>query len=67
VGACSRLSRSSGGYAYQLVLFQIALGTLHIYVLLGRKLRADLIIRSGTGFEVLTAPKVEGSFQIPAN
>ena len=51
MGACSRLSRSSAGYAYQLVLFQIAFGTLHIDVPLGCKLRADLIIRSGTGFE----------------
>jgi hypothetical protein len=32
-----------------------------------RKLGADLIIRTGTGFEVLTVPKVKNSFRIPTN
>jgi hypothetical protein len=62
-----RLSHLDGGDAYQLVLFQVTLGALHIDLLLGRKLRADLIIRSGTGLEVLATPKVKSSFQIPAD
>ncbi len=40
------------------MLFQFSLAALHIDVLLGRKLRADSIVRSGTTFEVLAAPKV---------
>jgi len=49
------------------VFFQVALGALHIDVLLGRKLRADLIIDGGTSLEVLTALVVKSSFQILAN
>jgi hypothetical protein len=49
------------------VFFQVALGALHIDVLLGRKLRADLIIGSGTGLKVLAALVVKSSFQILPN
>jgi len=46
-----------------MVLCQVALGALHLDVLVGRKLRADPIIRSGTGIDVLAAPRFKGSFQ----
>jgi len=49
------------------VFFQVALGALDIDVLLGHKLRADLIIGSGTGLEVLAALLVKSSFQILAD
>jgi hypothetical protein len=57
----------AGADAYQLVLFQVALGALHIDVLVGGKLRSDPIICSGTGFDVLAAPKFKSSFQIFAD
>jgi hypothetical protein len=56
-----------GGDAYQLVLFQVALRALHIDVFIGRKLRADPIIRSGKGLDVLATPKLKSSFQILAD
>jgi len=66
-GPWPRLSRLSGEDAYQQVLFQVALGALHIDVLVGRKLRTDPIICSRTGFEVLAAPEFKSSFQIFAD
>jgi hypothetical protein len=49
------------------VLFQVALGALHIDVLVGSKFGADLIIRSRTGIEVLAASGFKSSFQIFAD
>lgn len=66
-GPGSRRFRLSDGDAYQLVLFQVALGALHIDVLVGRKLRTDPIKCRGTGFEVLAAPGFKSSFQIFAD
>lgn len=66
-GPWSRLSCLSGEDAYQQVLFQVALGALHIDVLVGRKFRTDPIICRGTGFEVLAAPEFKSSFQIVAD
>ena len=63
----SKLSYFSGGDAYQPVLFQVALGALHIDVLVGRKLGADPIIRSGKGLDVHATPGFKNSFQIFAD
>jgi hypothetical protein len=49
------------------VFFQVTFGALHIDVLLGRKLRAHLMIRSGTGLEILATPEIKRSFQILAD
>jgi hypothetical protein len=49
------------------VLFQVALGALHIDVLVGRKLGADPIIRSGKGLDVHATPGFKNSFQIFAD
>jgi hypothetical protein len=49
------------------VLFQITLGTLHIDILVGRKLRADPIVRSGTGVGVVTTPEFKNLLQIVAD
>jgi len=61
------LGPDAGGDADQLVLFQVALGALHIDILVGRKLRADPIIRSGTGLKVMATPRFQSSFQILAD
>lgn len=42
------------GDAYKPVLFQVALGALHLDILEGRKPRADPITRRGASFGVLT-------------
>ena len=55
--------RLSGKTAYHLVLFQVVPGGLHIDVFTGRKLRADPIIRCGTGFDVLAGPRFKSLFQ----
>jgi hypothetical protein len=46
------------------VLLQVALGALHIDVLVGRKLRADLIICSETGLDVFSTTIFKCLFQI---
>jgi hypothetical protein len=61
------LSRTIRGDADQLVFFQGVLGTLHIDVLLSRKLRTHLMVGGRPGFEVLAPPKIKSSFQIFAN
>ncbi len=66
-GPWSSLSRFSGENTHQLVFFEVALGALHIDVLVGGKLRTDPIICSRTGFEVLAAPEFKSSFQIVAD
>jgi hypothetical protein len=52
--------------AYQAVLFQVVPGALHIDVFVGRKLRADPIIYSGTGLDVLATPGFKNLFQVLA-
>jgi hypothetical protein len=49
------------------MLFQVALGPLHVDVLAGGKLRGDAIIRSGKGLGVLAAPGCISPFQILAD
>jgi hypothetical protein len=49
------------------VLVKVALGALQVDILVGRKLRADPIIRSGTSLDVLAAPIFKNSSQIFAN
>jgi hypothetical protein len=49
------------------VLFQVALGPLHIDVLIGRKLRTDPIIGSGAGLDILAIPELKSAFQILAD
>jgi hypothetical protein len=49
------------------MLFQVALGALHLDVLVGRKLRADPIIRSGTDCDVVAVSSFKSSFQILAH
>jgi hypothetical protein len=49
------------------MLFQVALGALLIDVLVGRALRADPIIRSRTGLDVLAIPRFKNSFQLLAD
>ncbi len=44
------------------MFFQVALGALYIHIILGRKLRADLIIGNGTCLKVLAALVVKSSF-----
>jgi len=51
-----RLSHSGGGDAYQLMILQVALGALLIDVFMSHELRGDLIIRRGTGLDVLATP-----------
>lgn len=55
------------GEAYRLVLLQVVLGTLHFDVFIGCKLRADQIIRSGTGLDVIATSRFKRSFQILAD
>ena len=57
----------SCGDAYQLVLFQVVLGALHIDEFLGRKLSADPIVCSATSLGVLATPGFKSSFQILAD
>ena len=52
----NRLPHSGGGNAYQLVIFQVALGALLINVLMSCELRGDLIIRRGKGLDMLSTP-----------
>jgi hypothetical protein len=61
------LSHLGGGDTRQLVLFQVALGTLLIDILVGGELRGDLTIRSGTGLNVFAMPGFENSLQLLAD
>jgi hypothetical protein len=60
-------SHSSGGDAHQPVFFEVALGTLHIDILVGRKLRADAVKHRETSFDVFAAPGFKSAFQIFAD